>query len=95
MVGEIPPPLTVIVAVRWEVNEFAEAVTVTVLSLESEAGEIVSQDDGLLFTFQLVFEVIVNVFCSPEDKKLSDEGDITGKFHFFLIDLPFLRPFLL
>jgi hypothetical protein len=43
----IPPPETVIVAVRWPVDAFAEAVTVTVPSLVPEAGETVAQDSEL------------------------------------------------
>ena len=64
MVCVIPPPLTVTIADLCEV--VAVAVTVTVPSLEPEVGETVSQDGASLLTLQLMLDVIVNVFCSPE-----------------------------
>ena len=70
-----PPPLTVIVADRSEVDVFSSAVTVTVPSFKPEAGETVSHVAEPALTDQLVFEVMVKVFCSPEDEKLSDKGE--------------------
>ena len=70
----IPPPATVIVAVRWEVEVFAAAVTVTVALLEPLVGETVSHD-ALLLIAQLVLDEMLNVFCSPVASKLSEESD--------------------
>ena len=80
MVRVVPPPLTVMIAVRCEVDE--EAVTLIVPLFEPEVGEIVSQDESSLLTVQLVFEVIVNVFDSALFEKLNkdSETDKDGEF---------------
>ena len=70
IVRVIPPPLTVMFAVRCEV--VAVAVTVIVPLFEPEAGETVSQDEALLLTLQLILDEIVNCFCSPELEKLNE-----------------------
>lgn len=57
-------PLTVMVADRPDATGLAAALTVTVPSLEPEAGETVSQAVALLLTVQFVFAVTVSV-CSP------------------------------
>jgi hypothetical protein len=54
-----PPPETVIVAVRWLVDELAEAVTFTVPLLAPEEGETVAQDAELV-TVQFALEETVN-----------------------------------
>jgi hypothetical protein len=60
----IPPPETVIVAVRWLVDTFAEVVTVTVPLLAPEAGETVAQDSELV-TVQPVLEETANDWLPP------------------------------
>ena len=72
MLRVIPPPLTVIVANRSDIDVLTSAVTVIVPLLESESGETVSQDAEPLLTVQLVFEEMVNVFDSLDDEKLSE-----------------------
>ena len=72
-----PVPLMVTVAVRCVVEVFATAATVTVPLLFPEAGDTVHHA-ALLLTVQLVFDVIVKVFCSFEAEKLR-EFDETDK----------------
>ena len=67
-----PVPLTVIVAVRCVVFEFAVAETDTELLFAPVAGETVSHD-SLLLTDQLMFDVISNVLFSAADAKLSED----------------------
>ena len=76
MVFVIPPPLTVTVDDRSEVDVLTSAVTVIVPLLDPEAGETVNQDSEPLLTVQLVFEDMVNVFYSLDDEKLSEEVEI-------------------
>ena len=70
-----PLPLTVIVAVRWEDDVLALAVTVIVLLFEPEDIESENQVAPFRKIVQLVLEVIVNVFDSFEDEKFNEEGD--------------------
>ena len=58
-------PLTVMIALRSNVEKLSEAVYETVPSLEPEDGETVSHSASLL-TVQFVLEVTVNVFVSLE-----------------------------
>ena len=68
-------PVMVMVAVRYDADVWAAAVTVTALLFEPDDGETVSQEDALLFTFtvQLSLEVMLNDFCSPDTEKLMTE----------------------
>ena len=75
MVCVIPPPVTVILAFRSEVNVLAVALTFIVAPPEPESGETVNQVASPLLTVQLVLEVMSNVFCSPPTAKLSEAGD--------------------
>ena len=70
-----PAPLTVMVAVRFDVVVFCAAVTVIVSLSKPEAGEIVSHD-ALLETVQSVLEVIAKVFCSPEKAKFNESDEM-------------------
>jgi hypothetical protein len=72
MVRVIPPPLMVIVAVRWDTAVLAAAVMVIVALLEPVVVDSVSQEASPLLTVQLVLEVMVNVRGSPADEKFSD-----------------------
>ena len=74
MVRVSPAPLTVMVAVRWDIDVLGVAVTVTVLLPEPIVEEAVSQD-SIIEIAQLELDVIVNVFCSPAATKLNEFGD--------------------
>jgi hypothetical protein len=74
MLSLTPPPLTVMVAVRSDVEGLAAALTLTVPSPEPEAGETVNQV-ALLRTVQLVLELTENVSSSPPDTKKSEFED--------------------
>ena len=60
-----PPPLTVIVPVRWASVVLLVAVTVIVPLFVPVAGATVSHVVALLTAVQLVLEVTVNDFASP------------------------------
>ena len=74
MICVMPLPLTVTVPVREEDEVLAVVVTVILLPLEPEVTETVSHDAELLI-IQLVLEVMVNDFCSPDDAKLIEDSD--------------------
>ena len=74
MVLDIPPPLTVSVAVRCVDDELLEAVTFIVPLEEPEDEEMVSHDSEPV-TFQLTFDVTVTGFDSPEWIKLKEDGE--------------------
>ena len=80
-----PVPLIVIVAVRADTSVLADAVTVTAPLFVPEAGETVSHAGALLFTVQLVLEVIINVFCWLSDVKLIELVEIINSV---LVELP-------
>ena len=67
--------LTVMVAVRSLVVGLAAAMTVIVPSLLPEVWDIASHDEALLLTFQLVLDLMLNVFCPPEVVKFSEGGE--------------------
>jgi len=69
-----PVPLTVIVAVRCVVLEFAVAETDTELLFAPVAGETVSHA-SLLLTDQLMFDVISNDLFSAAEAKLSEPAE--------------------
>ena len=68
------PPLTVIVAVRGDVNVLAAAVTVIVPLFLPEVGETVSHVSALC-TSQLMSDSMLNDFCPEEDEKLNEVAD--------------------
>ena len=70
--GVTPYPLTVMVAVRWLVVELFAAVTVIVPLSYPELGDMLHHEASLLI-FQLVLDVIVNVFCSPAAIKFNED----------------------
>ena len=72
---DIPPPLTVRIAVRGDIELLVEAVIVIVLSLEPEEGETVSQVVPFRVIVQLVLEAIEKDFFSLTDEKSNDGVD--------------------
>ena len=72
---EIPIPFTVRVAVRWDGEALALAVTVIELLLWPDEGVTVNHVAPFRVMLQLVFELIVKVFSSLSDEKLNEDGD--------------------
>ena len=66
MSRDIPPPLTVMVASRLVSDELLVDVTVIVPLFEPEEEESVNQVAPFRVMLQLMLEVMVNAFCSPE-----------------------------
>ena len=75
MVRVMPPPVTVTVAVLELVPVLAAAVTVIVALPEPDDWDTVSQVADPLLTVQFVLEVMLNVFCSCPEEKLSEVSD--------------------
>ena len=71
----MPPPVTVMVAARWEVDVLTVAVTFIVALFEPEEGNTVSHVAVSLLTFQFVLDRILNVLCWPDDVKLKEDSD--------------------
>ena len=71
----IPPPVTVMVAVRWKGIKLAVVLTFTVLSPDPEVGDTVNHDAPLREIDQDILDVIANDFCSSFSVKFIEVTD--------------------